>query len=151
MKQPSVKACRSCHDWDDCNGKRWYSMAEIRYCRHQVIWLISQFVRCESGKFVAYRQTWPLEEKDTGYTGAPPTQHAASAHAPFERTLQIVGDITGRLEKTGKDGRLLVLEADCGAPMSQDARNALNYISGWKEKRQGYRQWLADRKYREKR
>ena len=150
VRKDPGKACHDCRDWSDCPGKPWYSIADIRYCRYQVLWIIENFIVCNAGKSESERDTWPVEEQDTGYTEAPKTSHAVSAHAPFERTLQVVGDITRRLERTGKDGRLLVLEVHNSVPLSQDARNALNYVNGWREKHRSYTQWLADRKYRKK-
>ena len=140
----TAKPCSQCKNWDDCSGKPWYSISEIRYCRHQVLWIIKNLVVCAAGEIFAVH-VWPSEE--TGYTDAPQTSHSINAHAPFEKVLQVVGDVTKRLKKTGKDGRLLVLEVQNNSDLSKDARNALNYVSGWREKPSGYPKWLRNRRW----
>ncbi len=151
----TLKACRSCLSWRDCNGHwykvdkkdvEYYKLSEIKYCRFQVRWIISEFLRAWADEIIVMRDTWPSE--DTDYTDAPPTQHSLAPSAPFERVLQVVAEVRNRLAKTGPDGRELVLMLENKAELSSGAKDALSYCSGWKRKRDDYRRWLTQRERR---
>lgn len=148
----SIKPCNKCRDWSGCPGMEHYTIRDIRFCRQQVLWLISQFFTCDGDGISLERESWPVQAHDTGYTEAPKTSHSVSSHAPFEKPMQVAGELEHRLLKTGKDGRLLVLEVRVRMAhdtnpreLSNDARAALGYASGWKRKRQTYPQWRADK------
>ncbi len=144
----TIQPCRKCRTWAGCPGKGWYSIGEFRFCRLQIQWLIAEFLRVWADEIIVMRDTWPREDRETGYTEAPPTQHAIRPGAPFERPLQIVGEIRARLSKTGQDGRELVLMVENKSDeLSTRARNALNYCSGWRRKRD-YGDWLKQRTWR---
>ncbi len=140
----SLNYCRECKNWDGCPGARWFSIGEIRYCRLQSIWLIQEFLKVEGIRIVMDRYTWP----DGDTAEAPKTSHASNAHAPYEKVVQVVGELSRRLERTGKDGRLLVLEVKQEGGLSNDARNALNYACGDKYKNMEYFDWMRQRRYR---
>jgi hypothetical protein len=147
----AVSICRSCRDWSTCpEDQTWFALPEIRYCRRQIIWIVAEFIRVEGRQIVMERYTWPSEKQETGYTQAPETQHAINSHAPYERVCQVVGEVGKRLERTGKDGRILVFETKSGNVLSQDARNALNYSCGNKRKNMRYGDWLRSRRFRQK-
>lgn len=149
MSQPNL-VCPKCHDWRGCQGYKWYSLTDIVYCKLQCLWLIETFLAIEGEQIVMDRFTWPSEE-GTGYTDAPKTSFSNAAHAPYEKIVQCVGMLSARLERTGKDGRLLVLEVESESKdLSKDARNALYYSCGRNHKRMKYADWLAHRKYRQK-
>lgn len=152
----TIKPCGKCRDWSNCPGHEWYAMHEIRFCRVQVIWLVTQFFSCGKDGLELERDSWPSNVYVSGYTDAPKTSHSVNSHAGFEKPMQLVGELEHRLLKTGKDGRLLVLEVHVrnvcdttGRELSRDARAALGYCSGWKRKRQSYNQWLAEKKRHE--
>ncbi len=148
MAIATIKPCISCRDWSDCAGKPWYAPRDIRYCRYQVEWIIKEFLSYQSGDIILVRDKWIPEDRETGYVDTEGAKGSISAHAPFELTVQIIGEVTERLKKTGQDGRLLVLEILNGQQeLSREARNALFYCSGWKHKG-NYRQWLWNRRYR---
>ncbi len=151
--QICLKSCRSCRDWSNCPGHEWYSMSDWCWCRPQVLWMIEQFFGVHGTLGVVLgRESWPAEGRASGYTEAPKTSHSVNSHASFERPMQLVGELEHRLLKTGKDGRLLVLEVHVhnacnttGRDLSQDARAAQGYFSVWKRKRLGYVQWQAEK------
>lgn len=143
----AVKTCRDCQSWNDCIGKESYTIADVRWCRYQCRWLIENFLKVDAGNIVISQDTWPVGPKETGYTESPKTSHTINAHAPYEKPLQIVAELHYRIDRTGKDGRLLVLEVLNQCNLSNEANQALSYVSGWKRKHRSYRQWLADRLY----
>jgi hypothetical protein len=149
MSQSNL-VCPKCRDWEGCKGYKWYTVSDIVYCRVQCLWLIETFLTIKGDQIVMDRFTWPSEE-GTGYTEAPKTSFASAAHAPYEKIVQCVGILSARLENTGKDGRLLVLEVENeSVELSKDARNALNYSCGGNPKRMKYPAWLRFRKYNKK-
>ncbi len=91
------------------------------------------------------RDTWPRQDIETGYTEAQATQHAINSHAPFERTLQMVAEVHRRLERTGSDGRELVMLLENGTELSGRAKGALIYCSGWRRRQESYQRWLRYR------
>lgn len=136
-----------CQKWDKCLGKDYYTLEDIQYCPNQVQWIIFHLIKYETGLFTGSDE-WPLGE-ESGYTDGIRVQ--PSSHAYFEKIRQITADITSRLSKTGNDGRLLVLEIQNEVyELSQDAKNVLYYISGWRKKRLLYPEWKKQRKYRSK-
>jgi len=140
----TVKPCRDCRNWNECIGKESYMIAEICWCRHQCRWLIENFLKMDTGKIVITHDTWPVET--TGYTEEFKSSRNINAHAPYEKTLQVVAELHFRIDRTGKDGRLLLLEVLNQCNLSNEANQALSYVSGWRRRRQSYRQWKADRK-----
>jgi len=143
----TLKPCKDCRNWNDCPGtKTWFSMSEIRYCKFQVIWLISNLIDYQDGYIVV--SDWPQEDIETGYDDTP-VQHSNKAAAPFETLRRITADVTSRLQRTGKDGRLLLLEIkNDRLEFSEEANQALSYISGWRTKRMNYGLWKKQRRQR---
>jgi hypothetical protein len=139
-----------CRDWKSCRGHEWYEMKDIQYCRHQVLFLLNLIDFIGNGfETVA---GWPEDPKlkETGYEDVR-IQTSRSTHANYEAVTVITAELINRLERTGKDGRLLLFESrtrDSASELSQDARNALNYVAGWKRKQTSYRVWLSMRSYR---
>jgi hypothetical protein len=153
IKTATEKQCHRCRNWDDCAGKEHYTIHDITFCRYQVQWLIGNFFRSDGDDIVLERESWPAPVRETGYTEAPRTSHSISTHAPFERPMQVIGELDHRLKKAGKDGRLLVLEVHLEQAydttrrsLSSDARAALGYISGWRRKRLSYSRWRTEKK-----
>ncbi len=140
-----MKQCSKCRSWDDCNGHDFFNIQEIRYCPFQICWAIACLITLHVDQYVS-ADRWP--RKESGYTEAPPTQHSVSPHAPYEAVKRETGEIIKRLERTGKDGRLLVLGVHSGQSikeLSTDARWALGYVSGWRRKRQSYSRWRIEK------
>ncbi len=137
--------CSTCRPFRTCPGFPWYKPSEIQYCRVQNIYLIKEFLINRGGFVMMTRDTWPSDEYVSGYTDAPPTQHSISFHAPYELVVQVVGELERRLENTGKDGQILVLEVLQGGYLSFNGNNALHFVTGRKRKRMSYQDWLTQR------
>ncbi len=143
-----MKPCQSCSSWAGCSGKSWYSISELRFCRFQTQWVINNFLTVDGDAIVVINDLWPPEGRETGYTDGP--QHFISAHAAFERPMQIVAEVHWRLERTKQDGKLLVLQVKSDVNLGQAARDALAYCSGWRRKRLGYSAWKKQRNWRDR-
>ena len=139
-----------CHDWDSCDGHSWYPLSDVQYCRYQVLFLL-RLIDFTGDDYVT-GSGWPDDPgaADSSYDDVR-IQTSPSSHANFEAVLQVTGELINRLRRTGKDGRLLLLESrnhDNYKEFSRDARNALGYVAGWKRKTLGYSAWLKQRNYR---
>ncbi len=149
-----------CHDWDGCPGRAWYSLHDNQYCRLQTLWILDNCIDYIDDRYVS--ASWPEQDKPASFIDNDARiQKSQPSTAGFTRPIQEVAEVIARLERTGKDGRLLLIEVKNAAlkrgwdgiyreSYSQDARNALNYIIGWKRKRLSYRAWLKQREYRKK-
>lgn len=122
----------------------WFAPSAIVYSRPQMIWGIIHLDELETG-------LWPRDPKETGYTEGS-WQKNPSKHAPFERAVDFHGEITMRLKTTGEAGEALVDEVQSGITyfegLSRPAKRALNFISGWRRRRQTYSQFRATKKNR---
>ena len=144
--------CPKCRSWQGCPGFTYYSPVDIQlhYCRRQVLWLVDTFIVCQTGVIQIAQHTWPTVEETSGYTEAPHTQHSIKAHANYELVCQIVGELSARLQACGKDGQLLVLEAQHPF-LSENANNALSFVSGKRRRLMRYSDYLRKRRYRGRR
>ena len=122
--------------------KDWYSPGEIRYTRGQMLWGILHLSLLEIGD-------WPPDHKVTGYTGS---QGSRNTKTKFLPAALFYAEITERLKTTGEAGEALVDEVQSGITeyegLSRPAKRALNYVSGWRRRKQTYSQWKALQKYR---
>ena len=122
----------------------WYSPGKIRFQREEMIWLISWIDLLSEG-------VWPPEGKDTGYTGY---QKSQSHKAPFETPVLFAAEVHVRLKTTGEAGEALVDEVQGGIKnyegLCGPAQRALNYISGYRRRKETYSQWKATQKKRGK-
>ena|ERR1035437_9133437 len=137
-----------CHDCSrPCKSisKEYFEMGQIVFCRVQMLFLISFLDVLEDG-------IWPTEGKETGYTDTN-IQRQINSAAPFEILREINGEVSVRLKAAGEDGATLChevqsLHADDYSELSRAARNALNFVSGFKRRRQNYRKWIYQRSYK---
>ena len=115
--------------------KDWHSPGEIRYTREEMIWGIQWLSFLEVGE-------WPPDYKETGYTGS---KGGRSTKTKFLPAALFFAEITARLKSTKEAGEALVDEIQSGITdyegLSRPAKRALNYISGWRRRRQTYSQW----------
>lgn len=146
------KDCRKCRDWTGCYGKDYYAPGEVQFCRWQMLWFL-----------------WHLEELldniypflSSSYLNWPPNLGEGSRNgASFETPAGLAAVITQRLERTGKDGKLLLAQVKaqfddtagalyrCYQYLDKDAKLALGYISGRWPKRMPYYRWRKQRVYR---
>jgi len=125
-----------------CYEADYYTPGMVSYCRPQMMWLIEWLPVIEDGD-------WPPDPKETGYT-EPAVQTTRSSRAHFENAAQVAAEVTARLARTGKDGETLVHLIQSGLSDYQrlppSALNALNYISGWRRKKDSYSRWGYDQR-----
>jgi len=125
----------------------FYLPREINFSREQMIWLIEWLPTLETGN-------WPGNPQDTGYTDTAGVQRSHSHHAPFETAAQIYAEVTARLRRTRRSGETLVWEVQHGLAdynlLCPAAKDAINYISGWRRRHVSFSQWQADKKYLQK-
>ena len=124
----------------------WWKPSEIRYTREQCIFIVVELV---IGKI----DTWPTNPAGTGYTDAQWSKKSKRRPgAYFETACQVRAEIELRLDRTNTDGKLLVSEIKAGEEyLSEESKNALNYISGVRRRKMPYLNWLRQRRYRGKR
>ena len=119
----------------------WFHPRDIIFTREQCLWILSWFLSEEIGD-------WPPEPKGSGYVDAQSGKRSRGCHAPFEAPCQITAEISLRLERTGKDGKILIREVQAGYTLfSDEAWTALNYISGWKRRRTGYSDFRSHKRW----
>ena len=124
----------------------WFPPSEIRYTREQVL-----FILCH--REIMGEGIWPPEPKeDSGYVDEPGS-HAVSCHAPFETACMVIAEVRARLASCGDAGEALEDEALCIELvdyLSRPARRALNYVSGFKRRRQSFVDWCRISRFRQK-
>ena len=137
--------CDTCLNICEHPKGTWFSKGEIKYCRFQNLWLLSHSDLLDEG-------IWPI--KESGYIdtheNVQVTKTPTNGH---QITLEVWSELVQRLAKTKSDGETLRSEASAGLDfnqLSKAARNALNYISGWRQRRQDFKTWLRQHKYRAK-
>jgi hypothetical protein len=125
--------------------EQYYSPGQIRYLRDDIIWMIAVVLPLEAGQ-------WPLSPVETGYVG---NQKTPSHAAPFETPGCIRAEVEKRIKMAKSDGETLVWEIQHGFEyyelLCPASKMALNYISsGPKRRKQSYREWKKQSKYRHK-
>lgn len=146
--------CGKCRDWAGCYGKDYYAPGEIQFCRWQMMWLLWHLEELQSDIYPSLTSS---------YTNWPPNLAEGSRDgAYFETPAGLAAVITQRLEKTKKDGKLLLAQvkaqfddtADalyrCYENLDKDAKLALGYISGRWPKRMPYSKWRWQKSHRGK-
>jgi len=134
--------CRNCKDYRNCIGKDWFHFGEIRWCIYQVIWILVHAATLRAGQ-------WPKDSSSDSNLG----QRSVKTEASFVKPELIIGEVEKRLERTGKQGELLVTQVEDGrtlSTLSPGAREVLMYVKGFKRKRIGFRKWLREVYYRPK-
>lgn len=133
--------CRHCKD-RDCIGKDFYNFAEIRFCIHQIMWVIRNAGVIGIGK-------WPDDSNGDNNAGS----KVIKTEASFVKPIIILAEVESRLKKTGIHGKLLVAQIEAGREFNEldkEARDALFYVGGWRQKREGFNAWKKARKYHQK-
>ena len=119
----------------------WLNYSQIKFRKDDVIWILQNADTLRDGR-------WPPEHVETGYSKVGSKPRFLS-EAPFVKSIIIIAVIAKRLSKTGIDGKLLCAEINGGAIyLSEESKHALNYCSGWREKKTAYSQYKAIRNYR---
>lgn len=126
-------------------NKEWWNYRAIVFTKEQCFWVIENLAIFKEGR-------WPPNplSYDTGYTEG--IQKRRIKHEGyFTKPVEIAAEISVRLKRTGIEGKLLVSEIQAGVTrefLQPESNRALNYIAGFKRKRQSYSQWKADRQRR---
>lgn len=119
----------------------WFAPSDVIYSRPQMLWGIEHLSLLENGD-------WPPDHKETGYTGSKGSRNTKTKFLP---AASFYAEITARLKTTGEAGEALVDEVQGGIDLeglSRPAKRALNYISGFRRRRQSYSKFCSQRKYR---
>ena len=142
-----MKECTQHCNWNECQGKPWYPLKEIFFCRYQVMWLISIMGLLQVGE-------WPISPLESAESDIPGVMVQAKTEAHFTKAVEVVAEIAWRLERTGIAGTQLVEEIEAmGEYLDYQklhtlARDALNYVNGNDRKRLTHANWKKQRKYR---
>jgi len=145
--------CIKCRDYKDCKGPYdYYYPGEIQFCRWQMLWLLWHLEELQSDIYPSLTSS---------YIDWPPNLAEGSRNgAYFETPAGLAAVITQRLERTKKDGKLLLAQvkaqfddtADalcrCYEELDKNAKLALGYISGRWPKKLKYTDWKKQRVYR---
>jgi len=129
--------CRHCRDWRMCVGKEVFLYSEIRFCTHQMIWLITNLGMLEQGD-------WPDQADDS-------SPGRISAEASFTKAVEMAAETKTRLDSLPKYARDHLRDLiDAGIEidnMSYTPRMALYYISG-QRKDMNFTKWCWQRRHR---
>lgn len=139
-----LQCFRNRWQWKDCPNKiNWYSVVAIVFCRFQMIFLILYLDLLSEGM-------WPPDPQGTGYIDNPIRRVKAEGH--FVRPVQFAAEVNYRLSTTGEAGEALVDEIKAGIldyeSLSRPAQRVLNYVSGWRRRKQSYSEFRATNKHR---
>ncbi len=137
-----MKCSQHCN-WNECQGKDWYALKDIFFCKYQVMWIIAHLELLLMGE-------WPISPIATSNGDLPGIITQVRTEAYFVKPEEIAAEIEWRLKRTGKDGETLVEEIEKGHAIDDlvsVSKDALNYICGFNRKRTNYSQWLASRNY----
>ncbi len=151
---------RPCHGcriaWKDCPGFPFYTAGDLQsYCSHQIRWLVLNFMATDrEDKVVLITDRWPTEDVEgSGYSLGIRIQTGVRSCAGFEKPMQEAGQIHHRIAKTGRDGANLVQQVHLGRvwkdelhrdrEFSSDAKTALLYCCGRRDRETPYRVWKS--------
>lgn len=136
----STNDCKGCKHKERCSGGEWFSYGEIFYCRKQMIFLIEHLVELGEGN-------WPANPDGSSYIDPSLRSKSFRNEAYFCKPAGLVACIMGRLDKTGEDGITLMEDIHSGIREYRDlksvAKRALNYISGYRKRKEGYRSFKS--------
>ena len=135
--------CRHCKDYRECVPPEWFNYAEIRFCVWQIIWIIRNALTLRTGH-------WP---KDPDNSSDNLGQRSIKTEASFVKPILILAEVESRLGRTGIHGKLLVAQIEAGIEfnnLDREARDALFYVMGWRQKRESFSAWKKARKYHQK-
>lgn len=149
--------CKQCRgDYKNCTKYcNWFSMAEIKFCRQQMIFLLVHIGELREGK-------WPQDPLGGSYD-IEPGKKPKQTKSPFENLSCIKAEVEVRLKKIDKapftlsaDGLMLenhygwdTTEIDLARQykineheVRKRIKRALNYITGRKRKDRGYAEFV---------
>jgi len=127
--------------WKGCPGQDCYDYADIRWCPHQIIWILQNARDLDAG-------VWPEQFKIHS------TQISAEAY--FVKAKLVIAEVKLRLESTDNQGEMLITQIEDGRTLdatsstkglSAGAYEIVMYVKGWRRKTMGFRAWQRKRKY----
>lgn len=125
----------------------YYSPRDINFSREQCLWIMVHYDIIAGGN-------WPPDPQGTGYVDPGVPSHRTKAYGGFEVPAQIFSEMDSRLNLCSTDGMTLLHEVTNGLEdyqsLSNPARSALNYCSGWRRRKTTYVQWCAVKRFRQK-
>lgn len=146
--------CQDCKKpqeaWLSCKGFEFYEPREIRFCPHQIIWLLQNIATLHEYSWVA------------GYEVSIPRRKKPSGGGYFETPADYAYEIERRLQHCRLDGLLVYLHYGFEFEERELAKYyrlqesevryrieaVINWISGWNFYiDRPYRRWLAYRSY----
>jgi len=128
--------CGGCKKKVTCNfiDADWFSPGSIVYCRPQVLWYLVNADIIRDGK-------WPIQPTGSSYTD--PAIRSKAVKIPAHPAEQLAAEIDARLKKCGIEGKLLELEVQMERELSPTSWKVLNYICGWRRRKESYRQFKS--------
>ena len=135
--------CHNCRDYRECVGKDWFNFAEIRWCVHQIIWILLHVAILRAGH-------WPQDPYGADNNTSSRT---IKTEASFVKPELVIAELEERLKRCGKQAELLVTQVEDGRTLSNlspGAREVLMYAKGFRRKRIGFRKWLREIYHRSK-
>ena len=138
------RPCRECKDWKMCvlteSEREWFGYQHVRFCPVQIFFLL----RYEG---IMRAKAWPVPD-DTAPGGM---STKVLGEADFVKVSLILAELHERLAKTSLKGE--VLEAQCKVVdkmeyLSDNAKDALYYVSGDSRKDTDFTTWLRIRRHR---
>lgn len=139
-----INCVKNCPGYRKCLGLPWYSYYDIKWCSHQVKWILENLLTFQEGN-------WPDSPDKSTYVD-PSIKGALKAEAYYTKPAIVLGEVEARIisERVGQRltqadwaGRLLVAELRSGYELSEESKLILAYLSGWKRKKITYAQWKA--------
>lgn len=145
--------CKKCGGkYQDCPGKEWYTVGDVRWCDKQVLWLIEEFFELTRDGIVRLGLDWPANPDGSKEVDLPSIQRPKASSAYFTKPAEVIGELAVRIKKLGRSGELLLAELQAGMEgnLTDEAKAAFYYITGFYRKRDSYPHWKANRKSRTK-
>ncbi len=132
--------CRKCQSPKDCQGFAWYDYGSIRWCRWQVLWILTNSEALGAG-------IWPPSPDGSSYID-PKIKTGYGSEAYFVKPVVALAEVERRLKRTGLAGKLLKAEVAAEMELSSESGDALRYVSDWRKKDMSYSAWKKQRRYR---
>ena len=139
----SSRNCHDCEDWSKCRGYQYFTPSDIRWCFHQVLFMVS-------ARDCLATMRWPDEL--SGYIDQP-SKPQPKNHANFEDTSMIAVPFGQRWHmvevcRVGREHAMILdkelLQNRGWDQLSWDARQVVYYLL--KPRREIYALWLKGRK-----
>ena len=139
------RPCRECRDWNGCllteSERHWFGYQHIRFCKHHVFFLLKY-------EEIIRGRAWPTDEEALGGRGC-----QALSDATWVSASVVLAELDARLDRIRPSLKGELLRNECKTRdrieyLSDDAKDALYYVSGIKRKGTPFTAWLAKRRYK---